>query len=100
MTVQTKKISDEKVSLLLGGTLEREASGTLREALEKACEAYKEIELDMKETEGIGSACLRELMLLSKRAEQEKKALSVTNVSSKVMAELEQVGFDRFLVIL
>ena len=98
MTI-TKKESDDKITILLEGRLDKLSSPILEEEMNKEIEKKKNIVIDFKNLEYISSAGLRILIASEKELKTVGKGLEIINVNDDVMNILNVTGFIYILNI-
>ena len=98
MTI-TKKESDDKITILLEGRLDKLSSPILEEEMKKEIQKKKDITIDFKNLEYISSAGLRILIASEKDLKAIGKNMEIINVNDDVMSILNVTGFIYILNI-
>ena len=98
MTI-TKNESDNKITILLEGRLDKLSSPILEEEMKKEIQKKKDITIDFKNLEYISSAGLRILIASEKELKAVGKTMEIINVNDDVMSILNVTGFIYILNI-
>lgn len=98
MTI-TKNESDDKITILLEGRLDKLSSPILEEEMKKEIQKKKDITIDFKNLEYISSAGLRILIASEKELKAIGKNMEIINVNDDVMSILNVTGFIYILNI-
>ena len=98
MTI-TNNETNEKITMLIDGRLDKISSPILEEEMNKQLEKKKDIVIDFKNLEYISSAGLRVLIASEKQLKEIGKTLEIINVNDDVMSILNVTGFTYILNI-
>jgi anti-sigma B factor antagonist len=94
----TQKREDNNFEIAISGRLDTVSSPQLQSEMEAVTAEAESVVLDLKDLEYISSAGLR-VILLVKKAMDQKGTLVLKNVSETVMAILDVTGFSTILTI-
>ena len=94
----TQKRKDNNFEIAISGRLDTVSSPQLQSEMEAVTAEAESVVLDLKDLEYISSAGLR-VILLVKKAMDQKGTLVLKNVSETVMAILDVTGFSTILTI-
>lgn len=95
----SKKETDEKITIILEGRLDKLSSPILDEAMKKELIKKKDIIIDFKNLAYISSAGLRILIASEKELKSIGKTLEIINVNDDIMTILNVTGFIYILNI-
>ena len=95
----SKKETDEKITIILEGRLDKLSSPILDEAMKKELAKKKDIIIDFKNLVYISSAGLRILIASEKELKSIGKTLEIINVNDDIMTILNVTGFIYILNI-
>jgi anti-sigma B factor antagonist len=95
---RTVDLARDRTVVAIGGDLDRDTGGTLRDVLVAAVDSStSQVVIDLSEIDFVGSRALGTLVVAARRAYDQRRELHVVAAHPSVLRSMELTGLDRFL---